>query len=57
MNTFERNLKEYFIKEPKTGIEMVIEQRPAGDFSEMDESQFRNYVENIFIRFIASIND
>jgi hypothetical protein len=56
INTFKSNLDKYFIKEPKTGIEMVIEQRPAGDFPEMEESQFRNYVENIFIKFIESIN-
>ena len=49
-----KNLIEYFISEPKEGIDMVLKQRPAGDFSDLDDDQFRNYVEQIFIKFIGS---
>ena len=55
--TFRNNLIEYFISEPKEGIDMVLQQRPAGDFSDLDDDQFRNYVEQVFIKFIESFED
>lgn len=55
--TFRNNLIKYFISEPKEGIDMVLQQRPAGDFSDLDDDQFRNYVEQIFIKLIESFED
>ncbi len=52
--TFRNNLIKYFISEPKEGIEMVLQQRPAGDFSDLNNDQFKNYVEQTFVQFIGS---